>query len=43
MSAPGGASLAGEVALYAKNGALPGGDGVYGAGDACLFSGSATS
>jgi hypothetical protein len=43
MSAPSGASLAGEVALYAKNGTLPGGDGVYGGGDACLFSGYATS
>lgn len=43
ISAPGGASLAGEVALYAKNGALTEGQGAYGAGDACLFSGFATS
>jgi len=43
MSAPSGASLAGEVALYAKNGTLPEGDGVYGPGDTCLFSGFATS
>jgi hypothetical protein len=43
LAAPGGASLAGEVALYAKNGTLSEGDGVYGGGDACLFSGFATS
>lgn len=43
ISAPGGTSLAGEVALFAKNGTLTEGQGVYGAGDACLFSGYVTS
>jgi hypothetical protein len=32
--------LAGDVGLGAKNGTLAGGDGVYGAGDACLFTSS---
>lgn len=39
IAAPDGASLQGEVAMYAKNGSLPGGNGIYGTGDSCVFSG----
>ncbi len=37
--APDGTALAGTVAVGAKNGTLAGGDGPYGAGDACVFAG----
>jgi hypothetical protein len=40
LSAPDGTVLHGQIATYAKNGALAGGDGPYGGGDACLFSGT---
>ena len=36
-AAPSGALIQGQVTNYAKNGTLPGGDGIYGAGDVCLF------
>ena len=39
LVAPDGMAVRGQVAAFAKNGNLPGGDGIYGAGDACLFSG----
>jgi len=38
-AAPDGTSVSGQVATYAKNGSLPGGDGIYGSGNTCLFSG----
>jgi hypothetical protein len=38
-AAPDGTSVSGQVATYAKNGSLPGGDGIYGSGNQCLFSG----
>lgn len=40
LTAPDGMTLRGQVAAYAKNGDLAGGNGVYGAGDACLFTGN---
>ncbi len=42
LTAPDGMTLRGQVATYAKNGELPGGNGAYGAGDACLFTGEVT-
>ena len=36
-AAPSGVLIQGQVTNYAKNGTLPGGDGIYGAGDVCLF------
>ena len=41
-AAPDGTSLQGELASAAKNGTLAGGDGIYGAGDSCLFWGNVT-
>ncbi len=40
--APDGTSLAGVPSLAVKNGNLPGGNGVYGAGNVCLFGGAIT-
>jgi hypothetical protein len=40
IASPDGAAVQGVIASFAKNGDLPGGDGVYGAGDACMFSGN---
>ena len=37
--APGGSTVTGQAANGAKQGDLPGGNGIYGAGDVCLFSG----
>ena len=37
--APGGSAVMGSAGTGVKKGDLPGGNGVYGAGDACLFSG----
>jgi hypothetical protein len=41
ITAPSGTQLTGQVATYVKNGTLEGGDGIYGAGDVCLFNGFA--
>jgi hypothetical protein len=35
-----GTAISGLLAVGAKNGTLPGGDGAWGAGDACVFSGN---
>jgi hypothetical protein len=40
--APDGTGIGGEVAVAAKNGTVPGGDGVFGDGNVCLFGGDAT-
>ncbi len=39
--APDGTGTGGEVAVAAKNGTVPGGNGVYGDGNVCLFGGNA--
>jgi hypothetical protein len=39
--APDGTAVGGEFFIGAKNGELAGGNGIYGAGSACLFAGSA--
>jgi hypothetical protein len=39
LAAPDGTAISGQVATYAKNGTLTEGDGMYGAGNACIFSG----
>jgi len=41
VMAPGGIALNGLVSAAAKEGTLPGGNGIYGDGDVCLFSGFA--
>ena len=41
LMAPGGIALNGLVSAAAKEGTLPGGNGIYGDGDVCLFSGFA--
>ncbi len=40
--APDGTTVRGELQLALKNGNLPEGNGIYGAGDACLFAGDLT-
>jgi hypothetical protein len=40
--APNGTVLRGDVQIGVKNGELAGGNGLYGAGDVCLFAGEAT-
>ena len=35
--APGGTGIAGQPEVFAKNGTLAGGNGIYGAGNACVF------
>ena len=40
LATPSGASIQGVVSTYAKNGNLAGGNGIYGDGNVCLFSGS---
>jgi hypothetical protein len=37
---PDGTRLVGQVGTAAKNGDLPGGNGIYGAGNVCLFNGT---
>jgi hypothetical protein len=38
-AAPDGTAISGQIATYAKNGTPTEGDGIYGGGNACLFSG----
>jgi hypothetical protein len=40
--APDGTAIRGDTQVAVKNGTLPGGDGVYGAGNICLFAGEQT-
>lgn len=40
--APDGTAIGGEVAVAAKNGTVPGGNGIFGEDDVCLFGGNAT-
>ncbi len=40
--APDGTGIGGEVAVAAKNGTVPGGNGIFGADSVCLFGGDAT-
>jgi hypothetical protein len=40
--APGGTVVRGDVQIAVKNGELPGGNGIYGAGNVCLFAGEMT-
>lgn len=39
--APGGVRIDGEIAIAVKQGNLAGGNGLYGSGNVCLFSGLA--
>ena len=38
-AAPDGSGITGEIGVASKNGSLPGGNGIYGDGDVCLFFG----
>ena len=40
--APGGTVIRGELQIGVKNGNLPGGNGIYGDGNVCLFAGEMT-
>jgi hypothetical protein len=39
VAAPDGSAINGDVSVATKTGSLPGGDGIYGAGPACVFTG----